>query len=298
MIRKKQINDIEVKKVNLPKIDVTKVKGYDMIPELFANIYLLARKKQGKTTILYNIIKNCVDKNTKVYFFVSTIDLDPTYTEILKYLDKHKIEYETFQSLKEESIEETQKEVIRTGKKGKKSDVVDNLKNVIDEMKLHILLEREEEKKTDKESEEEEPKILNFVENENEMSFIIKKRKPKKISPRHLLIFDDISDEMRNNKYLQALMKKNRHFKSKIVISTQHFYDVNPDIRKMFDIWLLFRDHDDEILQEVYKACSINISFEKFKELYHDATKEPFNFLFVDKNKCQYRQNFNTEYEM
>jgi hypothetical protein len=298
MLRKKQINDIEVKKVNLPKVDVTKIKGYDMIPELYANIYLLARKKQGKTTVLYNIIKNCVDKNTKIYFFVSTIDLDPTYIQILNYLNKHKIEYETFQSLIEDHIEEVKKEVIKTSDKNKKSFSDDNLKNVIDEMKLRILLEKEEDEKEDEESEDDEPKIINFTENENEISFKIKKRKSKNITPHHMLIFDDISDEMRNNRNLKALMKKNRHYKSKIIISTQHFYDVNPDIRKMFDIWILFRDHEDSILQEVYNACSINISFDKFKELYRDATKDPYNFLFVDKNKCEYRQNFNIEYEV
>ncbi len=39
MIRKKQINDIKVKKFSFPQIDPKKIKGYDMIPCLYSNIY-------------------------------------------------------------------------------------------------------------------------------------------------------------------------------------------------------------------------------------------------------------------
>jgi hypothetical protein len=172
----------------------------------------------------------------------------------------------------------------------------------MDEMKENVIeLKEEEDNKNDDEEDEEDekemkPKLILFNDNEDEMTFKIKKYKPKKITPRHLLIFDDISDEMRNNRYLRALMKKNRHLRSKVIISTQHFTDVNPDVRKMFDIWILFKDHEEDILKQIYQACSLNISYSKFIELYKDATKEKFNFLFIDKNNCQYRNNFNLEY--
>jgi hypothetical protein len=275
-LNKKKINNITVHRVNLPKIDNNKIKGFDMIPELYANIYVLARKKQGKTTVLYNIIKECINKYTKVFFFVSTIDFDPTYKEIMKYLDDHDIEYEKYDSLNEKE---------------------NTLTDVMDQMKENVISETVDSEDDEKE-EDKKPQILNVSEDDETLTVKIRKYKPRKLTPRHLLIFDDISDEMRNNKTLRALMKKNRHYKSKIIISTQHFTDVNPDIRKMFDIWLLFRDHDDKILKDVYDACCLNISYDQFHTLYKDATKDMFNFLFVDKNKCDYRHNFDFKYNL
>ena len=81
MYRVKKINDVVVKppKVLLDNQDNRPVKGAKMIAEPYANIFLCARKKSGKTVTIHNILKNCVGRDTTVIFFCSTLYKDPTY---------------------------------------------------------------------------------------------------------------------------------------------------------------------------------------------------------------------------
>jgi hypothetical protein len=62
---------IKVKKVNSALI-----LGYNDFPELYANIFLCARKNSGKTNVINTILQNCADKNTIVYIFSSTHEKD------------------------------------------------------------------------------------------------------------------------------------------------------------------------------------------------------------------------------
>ena len=52
MISLRQINKQIVKAIQLPFDDIRPIKGYDMGPELNSNIFLSAKKKSGKTSVL------------------------------------------------------------------------------------------------------------------------------------------------------------------------------------------------------------------------------------------------------
>lgn len=269
-----KINDVKVKKINLPSIDPSKIKGYDMIPELYAQIFLCAHKKSGKTTVLFNILKNKINKDTKVFFFVGTINKDPSYKKITEYLDNKGIEHYDYNSLN--------------------IDGENMLKTVIDLMNSEI----EEENKSDDDEDEEPTPILIFNDLEDDLSITIKKRKPKKMAPKYLLIFDDISDEIRNNTDLVTLMKRNRHLQSSIIISSQYITDLQPAQRNQIDIWILFKGHNDKKIEDIYQSSDPTINIEDFKRLYHDATKEQFNFFYIDRNNGEYRKNFDHKYEI
>ncbi len=43
-----KINKEIVIPINIPKIETSKIKGYDLFEELYTNIYILAKKKSGK----------------------------------------------------------------------------------------------------------------------------------------------------------------------------------------------------------------------------------------------------------
>jgi hypothetical protein len=96
MIKQHEINKICIKPViahgNEP--DKDRIKGYEYIPLLFANIFLCAKKKSGKTNVIYNLIENLTGPETEVYLFSSTLTKDPTYTSLMKMLKKKNITYE------------------------------------------------------------------------------------------------------------------------------------------------------------------------------------------------------------
>jgi hypothetical protein len=74
--------------------DAAYIKGYDYIPLLYANILLVAKKKSGKTNVIYNLLDNLAGPQTTVYIFASTVQKDATYGQIMKLLKKKNIAFE------------------------------------------------------------------------------------------------------------------------------------------------------------------------------------------------------------
>ena len=71
MITLKQINNQRVKPIPIPSdLDKRPIKGYDICPEIYSNIFLTAKKKSGKTSALFKIMKECCDKKTIIIVFV------------------------------------------------------------------------------------------------------------------------------------------------------------------------------------------------------------------------------------
>ena len=195
----KKINDIEVKKVNLPKTNPEDIKGYKMIPELYSNIYLCAKKNSGKTTVLFNILKNCINKFTHVYFFVSTLYRDDTYKKIIDWLDSKDIGHTDHLSLYD-------------GRNDILAVILNELYNQAD-------LDEEKHIKAD-ELDKLYGKIINYSETDTEIKIVIKK--PKKKTPEVCFVFDDLSGEIRTSQSLRRLLKMNRHIKSKTIVSSQY----------------------------------------------------------------------------
>ena len=67
----KKINDIAVKPIIQRKLPKELILGYDYFPTLYSNIYICSKRKSGKTTLIYNILKHCTDKKTNVVFSVA-----------------------------------------------------------------------------------------------------------------------------------------------------------------------------------------------------------------------------------
>ena len=94
MIRLEQINDVVVKPIaTATNTDKRPVRGYELIPEPFASIFLCAKKKSGKTNVVYKILKNCIGKNTIVIVFASTFNKDENWIEIKKWMKKNNINF-------------------------------------------------------------------------------------------------------------------------------------------------------------------------------------------------------------
>lgn len=123
-----------------------------------------------------------------------------------------------------------------------------------------------------------------------------KKEKSKMVAPKYLFIFDDISDQLRKKGETQKFLKIHRHLKSKVIISSQYPSDLDPATRTQIDIWCIFKGFSKAKMEDVFPQLDIfNMEFEDFYSLYRKVTAKDHNFLYINRNKNQLRENFNQE---
>ena len=266
LIKEHRINNCIVNPVPVDaqtKEDLKPIRGCELFSELYCNAFLLAKKKSGKTTLLYKIVKECTDPRTKVFAFVSTVNKDKTYSMIKKYCKSKDIEFQGFTSLTEDG------------------------ENI-----LQTLVEQLQKEKPEDEEEEDKPKMKSIILCDSDEEDKPKKRKYKYRVPEYLFILDDLSTEL-NTPAVTALLKKNRHFKSKIIISNQYWNDLSKSGRKNLDYMIIFGAQPKEKMLEMHKELDLSTSFDKFYEIYKYATEERYNFLYIDVVNEEYRRNFN-----
>ena len=125
-----------------------------------------------------------------------------------------------------------------------------------------------------------------------------KKKKHKKCkfqAPEYMIILDDLSSELKSRSLL-SLLKFNRHFKAKLIISSQWIHDLLPESRKQIDLFLIFKGFPQSKLQEIYKDCDSSVPFETFCAIYKKSTKLPHSFLYIDSRSDSFRRNFDSEF--
>lgn len=243
------------------------IRGADLFSEVYANVFCCAKKKSGKTSTIFKIIKECADKNTIIIAFVSTLHKDPIYKTLKYYCKQKGIEFQGFTSLYEDG-----------------QDVLESI--------VRQLVEEEYE---DESSEEEPiPKYggVRFHDDIDEEEKKVRPRKPKYLSPEYIFLFDDLSTELKSRS-LVSLLKKNRHFKCKCIISSQYLNDLLPESRKQMDYILIFKGLPDHKLQEIYKDADLSIDFPLFQKIYQAVTRKKYSFLYIDVRNDSFRMNFN-----
>lgn len=262
----KKINDVVIKPIKFQKPNL-KIKGYDMFPEVYSNIGIISKKKSGKTTIIYRILQKCLGRDTKVYIFASTVHRDNSYKKIIEFLDNKKIDYELFTSIVENKI--------------------NNVEQILNDLKQ----DESETDTTDTDSETENVRLLDYDDGHEEEQ---KPRKPKYLAPEVVFIFDDLGVGMRD-RIIGTLLKTNRHYKSKIIISTQHLNDLQPESRMNLDYILLFKGLPILKLEQIYKDVDLSVDYNKYIKMYELATEEKYNFFYIDIRNEKFRKNFNLQ---
>jgi len=270
----KKVNKIKVRPAPIEKIDIKRIKAFSISPELYSNWFICSKKKSGKSTLIFNILKKCIDKDTKIIIFASTVEKDATYRHLVSYFTKKGNEVITYKSLKEGGE--------------------DVLKETLESLETHV---EKEESDSDKDDSEEETTICQFdVDDLIEVQVKRKKKRKKKyIAPEYFFIFDDLGSELRNAS-VENFLKKNRHYKAKAVVSSQWLKDLTPSSRRQLDILVLFGGHTQEKLMEIHKELDLSIDFNIFLDMYEKATQKKFNFLYVDIGNEIYRVNFSHQF--
>ena len=291
MISLKQINQQYVKAIPIPDEDKPPIKGYDICEIIYANKFLCAKKHSGKTSALFKIIKECAVKKTVIIVFCSTIYKDSNWIEIRKYFEEKGMDMRVFTSIFEDGEDQINKLINELNEEAKEKEGIKEDKEAVEEHpidKCDDILDRLANMQ-----------LCAVPHNEAEEEVITKKSKSKKKckyqAPEYIIIFDDLSSELKSQSLL-TLLKKNRHFKTKLIISSQWVHDLLPESRKQLDLFMIFKGFPDAKLSEIYKDCDSGIPFETFCKIYKKATKHPFSFMYINTRSDSYRKNFSEQF--
>jgi len=267
MIKENTLNNISIKPlVNANSLDESKIKGGKMFSDPYNVTYLCARRKSGKTSVLAEVLKKTSDKKTTFWLFVPTSRVDESWKTIIKLLEDRGNTVNVFDSIME----------------GKT--------NLLDEIVTDLSTGDEE--TTKKNEPVKAPVKIMFDIHESE-----KKKyeyKPKKLAPLQIFVFDDISQELKNVALL-SLLKKSRHLKAAVYVSSQYIMDLPPQALKQLSYFLCFRSMTRDKLEHIHRMLDLAIDMERFFDIYDYATKENYNFLYVDMKNQTFRKNFSKE---
>jgi len=269
----KRINNEDVKPVKFVEEDKDKrpVAGASLFPEIYSNIFFCARKKSGKTCAIAHIIDKCATKETRIIAFVATLHRDKTWRAIEALCQKKGIDFTGYTSIKDTTTGE---------------DILGSIVNV--------LKEEVEARGSGEDAEASEPQaVVDCLTMDTDPDPKQKKpRKPKFKAPQIIFVFDDLSGELKTPSLVQ-LLKMNRHFLCKVLISSQYWNDIALEGRKQIDYVLLFKGLGQSIakLKEIYDNCDPPVSFEVFLDIYRFCTAEQFNFMYITRSG-EFRKNF------
>lgn len=269
MIREETLNNVIVKPLvnTIGNIDITKVKGGKLIPTVYNCTFLCAKRASGKTSTLAEILLRTSDKKTQFYVFCPTTKVDSSWITLIEKLESRGNVVNLFDS------------------------IMDGKVNLLNEIMADLSIPEDSKIKT--EEEESKPGIkLNFGDQEKKKK---QEYKPKKIAPKHIFVFDDISGELKNPA-VASLLKKSRHFLSAVYISSQYVMDLLPMSIKQLDYFLCFRSFSADKLEHIYKLLDLSIGLDKFVNIYEYCFKDPndrFSFLYIDVRSQKFRKNFN-----
>jgi hypothetical protein len=262
MLSLQKINNEKVLAIPVPTIDKSKIKGHELFDEIYPNVALIAKKKSGKTNCIYKILQKCSNKKTKIIIFAATVHKDYNWLAITKYFQDKGIHIETYTSIFDEDGDNLLQELLNT-----------------------LGIKEEEQEKPVKQ------KSIIFDNEEKEE----KEYKPKKAAPEYIVVFDDMSSDL-SNKYINVLLKQNRQYKMQVIISTQYYNDIPKAGRQQIDAILLFPKIPLERLEIIYPELDLSIPYATFLKCYQYATKDKYNFLYVDTRDEQLRKNFNQKF--
>ncbi len=110
------------------------------------------------------------------------------------------------------------------------------------------------------------------------------------------LVFDDILGSVKRNSYLNHLVTRSRHYGvGLLAVSVQSFKAVGPTIRNNTNAFICGNLQNMSELEKISQEFSGMFGGdEKFRKIYHKATEQRYDFLFLDlqENPARAFRNF------
>jgi len=145
MIRVRRINNEIVRAIPPLVLDSRPIRGEELFAELTCNIFFLAKKKSGKTSAVFKVMKRCAGPNTNVIVFCGTLYKDANWKQIRNYFEKKGNPVIGYESFVENGVNHLQ-------------DLIDHMKTEAKELEKREKAGKKEKKKP----------IMNFHEEEDE----------------------------------------------------------------------------------------------------------------------------------
>ncbi len=252
--------------------------GHQLFPQLASSIYISAGTKSGKTTVISHILDNCIDKNTKVFIFAPTVFIDATYSHIIKQLTKRGIqhyEYTHFIDADGVNILDMIVDQLVEQSKGNEHDKLNEPKKILSHRIVNGEIVRE--------YEESKPPMDDTQQK--------KQKEEPVVAPKYMFVFDDLGEEMRHKSIYKWLLKQ-RQFMAKTIISTQSINNLMPNSIGQLDYILVFGGQREDALEGLRRKLDLPIDEEEFDAIYHQATNQKYNFLYIDRREVVFKHNF------
>ena len=288
-MKERRLNNVKIKPIITKggNYNLKNLKSYKMFPSLYYNLFICSKKKSGKTSLIGNILNECTSKKTTIWLFCATYNVDATWKQIIRDLEKRGYTVNCYDSIVEKKVnhldviieELSNGDAVKTSKKLlKKKSSLSTMPggNIFNSIPMTL-------KFNDK---------IHPVKEDKTREPVVKRSSKK--TPEHLFIFDDISTEMRN-KAIARLLKIHRHLHSSVICSSQYLNDLQPQSILQLDYFICFRSFSDEKLNQIHRQLDMAIDFKEFFEIYHYATKKPYDFLYLNTRNEEIRRNFNNK---
>ena len=261
-----KLNNIKIKPLIQHSQNQDEILGGKMFLDPYSNCCIIAKKKSGKTTALFHILKKVCRGGSypsNVLICCSTVNKDPTYKQIIDMLKKKGCNVSTFTHFFENGeniVNDLLKELQKDEDTGEKKDI----KN------LSIKFEND------------------VTEDEKRVP-----RKPSKLAAEYVLVFDDLGSDMRKfNGCISHLSKVLRHYKMRCFYLQQFITDLDSPCRKQMDYALLFKSFNFEKLKSIHESLDLSLDLDRFIEIYKYVTREPYHFLYIDVRNEEFRDCF------
>lgn len=295
-----KVSDKKVVPIRVEK-DPRPIKGSDWFEKCFANIALIAQTKSGKTTVISNIMKHCGGSKTKYLIISSTLHSDVSWETILGRIPED-MQFSYDQLITDEG-EDVIAEFLHENLKAKEEPRDEPM-----EVKQTPVMSNVRPSNSLFSSLVPAPTTINRVETQEvkleqsstqgkqpEESKPKKERKSKLLYPDWIVVLDDLGKSMHSNLALGQLLRTNRHLKAMVIMAGQTLNDLNPSQISQLDYTILFRNIPEKKLKEAYEKLSLYLPYEKFIQLYDDATSLKFGFLYITRDG-EFRKSFTDKY--
>ena len=136
--------------------------------------------------------------------------------------------------------------------------------------------------------------LMKIIDTQTKITKYLKDKKEKKLY-NVLVILDDIADApeiARHNKLLQSLYVRGRHAGISVITASQKAFILHPVIRVNATQLFIFRLRNKKELDSIVEELSALADTNTILEIYHTATAEDFNFLYVDLMKKNINEMF------
>lgn len=255
------------------------ILGQQLFDQLYGSLFWCASTNSGKTQQIAHFLRHTTDRRCTVFIVCGTLHTDPLWGSIVRMLEKRKIKVVTFDSLKT-------------------SDGGDVLSAIVQTMKSELGPGDEAEGSGTLLPPR--PKVLFappdgasvFGEPDHPPATKRKKPEPKTRVAKFHLVLDDLPRQALRGTSMADLLKQNRHYQCRVLLSSQHLVHLAPDAFSNLNRILIGRWFSQSYIQRLWSRINLQVSAPDFFALYQTVVSQPFRFLNIDLRTGDYKVNF------